>query len=233
MSLEKRVAIVTGAGRGIGRATVLRLVSRGANVVAASRTAAELDETVFLTSGLPGRCVSHVADVTRPAEVQGLIDRAVREFGRLDILVNNAGLAPVSPIEKMDDAVFTDMIATNVHAVFFACRAAWSHLRSSRGVVVNLSSVAAFDPFPGFTAYGASKAWVNAFTAALANEGREQGVRVFAVAPGAVETSMLRQAFPKFPADRTLDPDDVAAMIEWLLDERCRYSSGQTVVIRR
>ena len=87
--------------------------------------------------------------------------------------------------------------------------------------------------FPGFSLYGATKAWLNSFTQSLAVEGKPFGVRVFGVGPGAVETQMLRGAFPDFPADQTLQPDDIAAAIEWLLDERAEHISGQTIYVKK
>jgi NAD(P)-dependent dehydrogenase (short-subunit alcohol dehydrogenase family) len=102
------------------------------------------------------------------------------------------------------------------------------------GVVVNISSVAADDPFPGFSAYGATKAFVNLFSRALHAEGSSRGIRVYCVAPGAVETQMLRGPFPEFPADQTLDADDVAAVVECLLGSPVgRYIGGQTIRIRK
>ena len=101
------------------------------------------------------------------------------------------------------------------------------------GVIVNISSVASVDPFPGFSIYGACKAWVNLFTKALAAEGKPLGIRAYAIAPGAVETSMLRSAFPDFPADHTLRPDDIAAAIEAVCDDRLAHSSGQTIFVRK
>jgi 3-oxoacyl-[acyl-carrier protein] reductase len=101
------------------------------------------------------------------------------------------------------------------------------------GVLVNVSSMASVDPFRGFSIYGASKAWVNLFTQAIAEEGRPLGIRAFAVAPGAVETQMLRANFPDIPRDRTLEPADVAAVILSLCDERMRHCSGQTIFVRK
>jgi meso-butanediol dehydrogenase/(S,S)-butanediol dehydrogenase/diacetyl reductase len=230
--MNGRACIVTGAGRGIGQATVLRLTRAGANVVAAARTVKDLEETARLCAG-GGRCLTHVADVSRAEEVAGIVKRCADEFGRVDALVNNAGVAPLGLIEQMDDARFAELMAVNTGAVFFACRAAWPWLKKTRGTIVSISSMAAVDPFTGFAAYGATKAWVNTFTRGLADEGREFGIKVFAVAPGAVETQMLRGAFPDFPAAKTLKADDVAGMIEWLLDERCQYATGETIYVRK
>jgi len=232
MALNGKACIITGAGRGIGRATALRLTRAGANVLAVARTARDLEETARLC-GPGGRCATHVADVSRGNDVAGMVKCCTDEFGRLDALINNAGVAPLSLIEQMDDATFAELMAVNVQAVFYTCRAAWPWLRKSGGTIVSISSVAAIDPFTGFAAYGATKAWVNTFMHGLADEGRAHGIKVFAVAPGAVETQMLRGPFPDFPAEKTLQPDDVAGMVEWLLDERCQYATGETIYVRK
>ena len=232
MTLNGKSCIVTGAGRGIGRAIAVRLTGAGANVLAVARTPRELAETVKLC-GAGGRCVAHTADVSRADEVAAMVARCGDEFGGLDALINNAGVAPLSSIEAMGDATFAELMAVNVHSVFFACRAAWPWLKRSKGTIISISSMAAADPFPGFAAYGATKAWVNTFTRGLADEGREHGIKVFAVGPGAVETQMLRGPLPDFPAEKTLRPDDVAGMVEWLLDERCQYATGQTIYVRK
>lgn len=233
MDLQSKTAIVTGAGRGIGRAITIRLVRRGMNVLAVARTARDIEETAVQAAQLSGVCVAQVANVTRSDEVDGLVKRAVAEFGGLDVLVNNAGAAPLCPLEQIDDRLLADTLGVNVQAVVYTCRAAWPALKASRGAIINISSMAAKDPFPGFSLYGATKAWVNTFTQALAEEGKPFGVRAFGVGPGAVETQMLRGAFPSFPADQTLQPDDIAAAVEWLLDERARHTTGQTIYVKK
>ena len=100
-------------------------------------------------------------------------------------------------------------------------------------MIISTSSCASVDPFPGFAAYGASKSWVNAWTKALAEEGRLIGIRVFAVAPGAVETRMLRDAFPEFPSDQTLQPSDVADVVFTVADPTCRHATGQTIFVKK
>jgi len=118
--------------------------------------------------------------------------------------------------------------------VFFCTRSVWPVMRAGGGgTVVNLSSLASIDPFPGFAVYGGTKAWVNTFTKAAADEGRPHGIRVLAVAPGAVETRMLRHHFPDFPATETLAPDDVARLVEACCGPALAHSSGQTLFIRR
>ncbi len=233
MTCNNKVAVVTGAGRGIGRAVALRLAAAGAKVIAAARTRSELDETTRLAAGRGGSCTARVTDLCSRTDIAALISETAAAHGRLDVLVNNAGVAPLSPMAQLSDADFDLLVATNITAVFAACRAAWPHLLASRGTIINISSMASIDPFPGFAAYGASKAWVNLFTRALGDEGRPHGVRAFAVGPGAVETPLLRGSFPGLPAEQCLDPDEVAGLIELLLDERTRHATGQTIFIHR
>lgn len=234
VELRNQVAIVTGAGRGIGRAIAHRLAKSGASVVAVARTLSQITETCSQIKASGGIAIPIAADVTQQADVSRLVEQSIAAFGRVDVLVNNAGVAPLMRIEQMAADDFDTVIATNVRAVFLCCRAVWGPMaKVGGGAIVNISSVGAFDPFPGFAAYGAAKAFVNTYTKALAAEGSERNIRVYAVAPGAVETTMLRGAFPDFPADKVLAPDDVAALVETLLTPACRYSSGQTVVIQK
>lgn len=233
MPIHGRACIVTGASRGIGRAIALRLTRQGASVMITARTQDDLAETTRLAAGHPGRCIAHNADVTQSRQVDALAAHCEREFGSVDVLINNAGIAPLASIEETTDSMLANVLAVNVSAVVYACRAAWKALVRSRGTIINISSMAAVDPFPGFAVYGGTKAWVNTFTTALAAEGKKVGIRVFAVGPGAVETDALRTAFPTFPADQALQPDDIAGAVEWLLDERCAYMTGQTIYVRK
>ena len=228
------VVVVTGGGRGIGRATCRRFAAQGAQVIAASRSEAELAETCGLIKGSGGRCHAQPTDVCQPDDIAALVESTVGRWGRIDVLVNCAGVAPASAIEELEPSLFETILAVNVTAVYHCCRAVWPVMRrQGGGVIVNISSVASVDPFPGFAAYGASKAWVNAWTRALADEGRPLGIRVFAAAPGAVETRMLRDPFPDFPAEQTLHADDVAEVVYTLAQPAWQYATGQTIFIKK
>lgn len=232
--MQNRVVIVTGGGRGIGRAVCERFARDGARVVAAARSVAELDQTREAIESAGGECRVQAANVCEPDDIDLLVKRTIEWFGRIDVLVNNAGAAPLSSLEELDPTLFDALISVNVRAVYYACRCVWPVMREQGGgVIINLSSVAAVDPFPGFAAYGASKAWVSAWTAALAKEGHDAGIGVFAVAPGAVNTRMLHDAFPSFPADQMLEPADVAEVIYAMAQPAARYTSGQTVFVRK
>lgn len=228
------VAVVTGGSRGIGLATARQLASQGYALVLAARSRDPLEAAAAQLREAGVACESVAVDVGSPAGAGEVIDAALRRFGRLDVLVNNAGVAPVAKLDAVTDDAFSGCVSTNVAAVFYTTRAAWPAMRAQgSGVIVNVSSVASVDPFPGFSVYGACKAWVNAFTKAVAAEGRPLGIRAYSVAPGAVETSMLRSAFPDFPAKQTLAPEQVAAVISRLCDPAFSPASGETVFVRK
>jgi len=230
---QEQVIVVTGGGRGIGRAICVRFAREGGQVVAVSRTAAELAETKSLVERAGGRCLVQQVDVTRVEPTQAMVQEVVKRFGRVDVLVNSAGIAPLRMIDELTPEIFDSILSVNVRAMYLTCRAVWPALKTSRGVIVNISSIASLDAFAGFAAYGASKAWVNAWTRGLAEEGRPVGIRAFSIAPGGVETSMLRNAFPDHPAQDTLDPGDVADMVHAIAQPACRYATGQTVFVQR
>ena len=232
--MSRPVAIVTGGSRGIGRATTLKLASAGYAVVTCGRDKEELAtlRTELESAGAAFQILS--LDVRHQEAIENLIASTLTHFGRIDLLVNNAGVAPLAPVEKLSTRDFDDCVATNISAVFHATRAVWPTLKKQgSGTIINVSSYASVDPFPGFQAYGASKAWVNLFTKAIAEEGRPFGIRSFAVALGTVETPLLRGLFPDFPAEETLAPGDVADLFLALLQPACIHASGNTIFYRK
>ena len=232
--MNQKVVIVTGGGRGIGREICARFARDGARVVAASRSTEELEATRRLIELNDGKCDVIPTDVSKAGDVRDLIGGTLDRHGRVDVLVNCAGVAPCTGIDGLDPRMHETILAVNVTGVYHACREVWPIMKEQRtGVIVNFSSVASVDPFPGLGAYGAAKAWVNTWTRALAEEGKPYGIGVFAVAPGAVDTRMLRNAFPDFPADQALQPSDVADVVHAVSQPACRYVSGQVIFVRK
>lgn len=234
MSESRPVCVVTGGSEGIGRATVLGFAQHGHDIVTCGRRAAPLADVCAEVEALGGRCLTLATDLRTPGAGTELIHAALGACGRVDVLVNNAGYAKCLPIADLTSADLAETLAINVERVFETTRAVWPLMRSQGGgVIVNVSSLAAFDPFPGLNIYGAAKAWVNLFTKATAAEGRDYGIRAYALACGAVETAMLRSLFPDFPASSTLTPEAVADFILMLCDRDAAPASGETIICRR
>jgi NAD(P)-dependent dehydrogenase (short-subunit alcohol dehydrogenase family) len=227
------VAVITGAGSGIGRAAAIMLAQLGYALVLVGRTPARLTETAALTGA--GEQIEVVGgDVGDPFQCKHVVARAVERFGRLDALVNNAGLAPLSEIDQTPPDQIERVYRVNALAPAWAIHYAWPVFkRQQSGVVVNVSTIGSFDPFPGFFAYAAAKAAVNVMAASVAKEGTTINVRGFAIAPGAVETDMLRGIFDEktLPADQCLQPGDVARVIVECITGRRDHQNGKTIPV--
>jgi len=210
-ALVGQVAIVTGAGRGIGRAIAERFAAEGAGVVLAARTVSDLENVARELDRADARALAVPTDVTDDAAVQRLVERAVEAFGRIDILVTAAGVASFGPVAEATPRDWDAMLLVNLRAVMTCCRAVLPPMLARRGgTIINVASIAASRPIPGAAAYTATKAGVVGWSRVLAEELRAGGVRVGVLVPGAVDTP-LWDAIPGGP-DRTrmLRPEDVA-----------------------
>ena len=219
---EERVAIVTGGSRGIGRAIAAALLSRGINVTITGVNADRLREAERrLAPGAGAALHTVVADVRDHLAVDSLVDETVRRFGGLDILINNAGVGVFGHVSSQTHEDWRKVIDINLTGVFNCCHAAIPHLkRSGAGWIVNISSLAGKNPFAGAAAYCASKAALNAFSEALMQEVRFDGIRVSCVLPGSVETEF---GGPRGPAgDWKLQPEDVAQVVVDLIGHEPR-----------
>jgi NAD(P)-dependent dehydrogenase (short-subunit alcohol dehydrogenase family) len=219
MDLKEATALVTGAGRGIGRAVALALAREGVSVTGVARTAAELDSLVGEIEAQGGRGLAFAGDVRERSLAESAVTKTVERFGGLQILVNNAGVGSFSNVADTTDEEWDTVIGTNLTAVFRLTRTALPHLSRRGGHIFMISSLAGVNPIAGMAAYCASKAALDHFAASLMLEVRQGGVKVTTLAPGSVDTDFSGSASP---ADTSwmLSPEDLARTVVDLLKTR-------------
>jgi 3-oxoacyl-[acyl-carrier protein] reductase len=231
-SLDGKVALVTGASRGIGQAIAVELARAGASVIVGYRSGSEEAEAVAKEIG--GRAVQ--ADVAEPDEARRLVEAA----GDLDILVNNAGLTRDTLLARMSDDDWRTVIDTNLGGAFNTCRAAVrGMMRRRSGSIVNISSIVGLRGNPGQTNYSASKAGIIGFTKALARELGSRGVRANVVAPGYVSTRLTdviadelkEQMLAATPLGRFGDPEGIAAAVRFLCSDEASFITGEVLLV--
>jgi NAD(P)-dependent dehydrogenase (short-subunit alcohol dehydrogenase family) len=236
-ALKDKFAIITGGGRGIGAATARLFVAEGANVVIASRTIYELEEvaeTITAEFG-PGRIVPIVADVSREEYVSNLFARSASKFGPVDILINNAAIVEKEEFINFDIDAWDKVMAVNIRGPFLCSREAFRQMAAAErgGTIINMSSLSGVrgpEKFPGMSSYIVSKHAITGLTESLAVEGKPLGIRVNCVAPGAVDTAMLKKAAPFLKTSTT--PEDVARTLLFLADEKqSRHLNGALIEI--
>ena len=239
LSLENRVAIVTGASRGIGRAVALELATRGASVVVNYNNSPErANEVVKEIEAGDGKAVAFQADVSSFEAAQALVKFAVETFGDLHILVNNAGITRDRVIMMMPEADWDAVIDTNLKSTFNCSKAAVRHMMRKRyGRIINIASVAGQMGNPGQTNYSASKAGQIGFTKALAREVAARNVTINAIAPGFVDTEILdampegtlEAALKMVPLARTARPEEIGYAVAFLVSDQAGYITGQVL----
>jgi NAD(P)-dependent dehydrogenase (short-subunit alcohol dehydrogenase family) len=239
--LSGRVAIVTGAGTGIGRAAALAYARKGATVVLSGRREAELRAVADQINGIGGQAAVVPTDITDESAITRLISGTLERFGRLDIAFNNAGISSYKPIEQLPVEEFDRVMATNVRGVWLLVKHEIAVMRAagSGGVIVNTSSIAATSGIAGLSAYAASKAAIDAMTRVLAIESGADAIRINNVSPGVIKTPMTEglpegalAAFAKHAALKRIgDPADVADLAVWLSSDEARFITGQSIVV--
>lgn len=240
-ALEGRVALVTGAGRGIGRALALALAGVGADVALAARSVGEIEKVAGEVEGLGRRALAVPTDVTDEAEVERLVGRVLEELGGLDVLVNNSGVIHAAPLVETSAEEWDRVVSTNLRGTFLCMRAAGRHfLERGEGKVVNVASNFAFMGVPRFASYSASKAGVVTLTRSAAIEWASSSVQVNAIAPGYVETDMNAAArsdekigariVGQIPSRRMARAEELGPLVVYLASSASDFMTGETLV---
>jgi len=242
-SLDGKIALVTGAGRGLGRAGALALARAGANVALVSRTKSQLEETAAAVEALGRKALVATADTRNPAEVDAATSAAVGAFGRIDILFNNAGTNIRKNVVDMPDEDWHTIMDTNLKGAFLVARAvARQMVRQGSGTIINMSSMSAASAEPTKAVYSASKGAVALLTKGLALELAPHGIRVNAVAPGYMLTSLVKggldadperkkRVLARIPLGRLGDPEEIGGALVFLASDAARYITGATIAI--
>jgi 3-oxoacyl-[acyl-carrier protein] reductase len=238
--LKGKVAVVTGASKGLGAAIAEELAAHGAAVVVNyASSSQQAEELVATIRSAGGKATAVQADVSKPAEARKLIDASVSEFGRLDILVNNAGVYDFLPLAQITEAHFDRIFDLNVKGLLFATQAAAAVMGDRGGSIVNISSIASVDAPAGASVYSGSKGAVEVITRSLAAELGPQKILVNAVLPGPVDTEGNRAManaeqinamfLARTPLGRIGRPRDIATVVSFLVSPEAGWITGQTI----
>ena len=233
MNLRDKVAIVTGGGRNIGRAIAYRLHEQGCAVVVCARTQDEIDHTAGVIQEQGGRAFAVACDVSKPEEVQRVVDATLKFFGRIDFLINNAGNFLQKPILETTNEDFDSVVDVNLRGAFLCTKAVLPELRKAgNGRIVNVSSLFGLIPGANVSIYSAVKAGLIGLTSALARELHPEGINVNAVCPGAVTTETETELDETRPTlGRQLLPRDVADVVSYLLTAESSQITGAAIEI--
>ncbi len=237
MQLKNKVAIVTGAKCGIGFGIALALAKEGCNVAMGDIDQAGCEKSAAEVEKLGVKTMAIACDVSKKDEVENLVSKTVKEFGKLDILVNNAGIYPFVPFEKMEESDWDKVMNVNLKSIFLCSKEA-SKIMPEGGRIINISSIASIVGFEGLVHYCASKGGVNGMIRALALEMAKKKITVNGVAPGAIQTpgaqsseEVQKGTIAMIPLARMGQPEDIANAVVFLASDKSSYITGQIIVV--
>ncbi|MHB1346000.1 MAG: SDR family oxidoreductase [Candidatus Humimicrobiaceae bacterium] len=220
MELNKKTAIITGSGRGIGKDIALALAEEGCNVVITSRTKDQLDMVSERLKELNADFLSLALDLSKKENIDILVGRTLKEFKSIDILINNASILYAGPFLELSEEEWDKTFDVNLKAVFLLSQKALKLMCENKsGYIINISSTAALEVPPGIAAYGISKLAVSGLSQVLYETGKECGVKVSTIYPGMTDTEMLRSFNPPVDSKKWMMPEDITGCVMFLLKQ--------------
>ena len=228
MRLKDKVAIITGGGRGIGKAIALGFANQGAHIVVAARTEAEVIEVAGKVKKLGRESMGVVCDISDENQVKNLVDATIHKFGRVDVLINNAGIGSMRPVYATALESFEKVLKVNLTGTFLCTKHVWQSMKNTGGgSIVNVSSLGGLVGYPLLSGYCASKWGQIGFTKACAEEGKKDNIRVNAIAPGKADTAIRSKI--KEDKSKMLTPEDQVDACVFLASDESRYITGQVI----
>jgi NAD(P)-dependent dehydrogenase (short-subunit alcohol dehydrogenase family) len=228
MRLKDKVAIITGGGRGIGKALALGFANQGAHIVVAARTESEVISVAEKVREFVRESLGIVCDISDENQVKNLVDATIHKFGRVDVLINNAGIGSMRPVYATPLESFEKVLKVNLTGTFLCTKHVWQPMKNSGGgSIINVSSLGGLVGYPMLSAYCASKWGQIGFTKACAEEGKKDNIRVNVIAPGKADTAIRS----KIKEDKTkmLTPEDQVDACVFLASDESRYITGQVI----
>lgn len=237
METKNKTAVVTGAGKGIGKGIAIALAKEGYNIVVSDIIQEDGEKVVAELKAMGANAIALKCDVSNKSEVENLFAEIIKVFGNVDVLVNNAGIFPFVPFAKMEESDWDKVMNVNLKSIYLCSHEALKTM-SEGGRIINISSIASFVGFEGLVHYCASKGGVNGMIRALALELAPKKITVNAVAPGAIDTpgaksteEMQKQTVAAIPLKRMGQPEDIANAVVFLAKDESRYITGQVIVV--
>ncbi len=241
-NLSEKTAIVTGAGRGIGRAIALGLAGAGANVVLASRTEDQLSQVAGEIENMGGKALPVPTDLSQSNQIENLVDQTISKFGRIDILINNAARSFLRSLMELREDGWDKVFNTNVKAVWLLSRAVVRHMMEQKaGKIINITTVGAEKAELGMAAYGCSKAALKMLTRCMAREWAPYGIQINAVGPGLTRTDfsqpiwsnpdIAKHVTSQLPMGRIAEPEEIVPAVLFLASNAASYMTGQTIYV--